>query len=459
MGSSGYRGYKAMRMSGIQQTTDIPYKYWSVAELMPKDEMKKLQLQRVKEQINYVWEKSPFYRTKYEESGLSPDKIRTLEDIKQIPHLVKEEIRLSQEKSPPYGMMCVPGRGPLTRIAMTSGTTGEPVLIPFTEEDYFGVFCEGAVRALWGAGVRNADIVHAAFGFMPFVGLAGVYDASEHMIGAMVVPGGAWDTDIRIKMLQKFKVTVLMSTPTYLFRIAEVAEKSGIDMSKIGLRVVMTTGEPGGSSVSNTGKMLEKIFGAKVYDMSGTQETNYITWACEHGTAHINEDLVYLEVLDPDTDEPVAPGNPGKLVVTDLVQKTHPVIRFETGDIVEGIDHSFECPCGRTLSRFKGFRGRVGDIIKVRGVCVSVTGIENVIRGFDECGNFEYIAVREDNMDKIKVRVEPKGNAPQSEWDSLAEKIRGVLRASFLINMDVQLLPSGSLPVFELKAKRFKDLR
>ena len=448
-----------MRMSGIEQTTSVPYKYWSVAELMPKDEMKKLQLLRLKEQIDYVWRKSPFFRAKWEKSGFTPNEFRTLEDIKHIPHLVKEEIRLSQEKTPPYGMMCIPERGPLTRIAMTSGTTGEPVLIPFTEEDYFGVFCEGAVRALWAAGVRNNDIVHAAFGFMPFLGLAGVYDASEHLIGAMVVPGGAWDTSIRVKMLQKFRVTVLMSTPTYLFRMVDVAEKSGVDMSKIGLKVVMTTGEPGGSSVSNTGKTLEKLFGTKVYDMSGTQETHYITWTCEYGTAHINEDLVYLEVLDPETDEPVAPGESGKLVVTDLLQKTHPVVRFETGDIVEGIDHSFKCPCGRTLSKFKGFRGRVGDIIKVRGVCVSVTGIENIIRGFEECSSFEYFAVKEGNADKIKVRVEPKSNVDPSEWDALAEKLHQALRSSFLINMDVQVLPPGTLPVFELKAKRFKDLR
>lgn len=448
-----------MRMSGIQQTTGVPYKFWSVAELMPRREMETLQFLRLKEQINYVWEKSPFYRAKYEKSGFTPDQFQTIEDVKLIPHLLKDEIRLSQETDPPYGAMCIPGRGPLTRIGTTSGTTGEPVLIPFTEEDYFGTFCEGAVRALWAAGVRNTDVVHSAFGFMPFLGLMGVYDASEHLIGSMVVPGGAWDTSIRLKMLQKFKVTVLMSTPTYLFRFADVAEKSGIDISKLGIKIVMTTGEPGGSSISNTGKRLEQIFGVKIYDMSGTQETHYITWTCEHGTSHINEDLVYLEVLDPDTGEPVPLGEPGHLVVTDLVQKTHPVIRFETGDVVEGIDRSFQCPCGRTLSRFKGFRGRTGDIIKIRGVCVSVTGIENVLRGIDECGNYEYIAIRKDNVDKIQVRVEPKSGVSPDKWDSLVGRICLALRSSFQINMEVEIVPPGTLPAFELKSKRFRDLR
>jgi len=448
-----------MRMSGIELTTSVPNKYWNAAELMPREEIEKLQFLRLKEQIHYVWEKSPYYRAKYEEAGFVPDMLQTVKDLKILPHLLKEEIRLSQEKDPPYGMMCIPNHKPFTRIAMTSGTTGVPVLIPFTEEDYFGVFCEGAARAMWGAGVRNTDVVHVAFGFTPFLGLGAAYDVCEHLIGAMVVPGGIWDSTIRLRMLPLFKVTVLIGTPTYLFRLADVAEKSGMDVSELGLRIVMTAGEPGGSSVENIGKRLEKLYGAKAYDYSGTQETHYLTWQCEYGTAHINEDLAYLEVLDPDTDEPVAPGESGKLIVTDLIQKTHPTIRFDTGDIVEGIDYGFKCPCGRTLAKFKGYRGRIGDIIKVRGVSVSVTGIENVIRSIEECANYEYFAIKENDRDEIKVRVEPKGNIASCDYESITEKIHDALRCSFMINMDVQMLSPGTLPVYELKAKRFKDLR
>ena len=179
-----------MLMTGVRQTTDINYKYWSPAEIMPHGEMKKLQLRRLQEQINYLWEKSSFYREKWEKSGFSPDKLKSLDDIRHIPFLVKEEIRISQEQDPPYGMMKIPGRGPFIRIGMTSGTTGEPVLIPFTEEDYFGVYCEGAVRSVWAAGIRKGDIVHVAFGFTPFLGLAASYDSFEHLVGALVIPGG-----------------------------------------------------------------------------------------------------------------------------------------------------------------------------------------------------------------------------------------------------------------------------
>ncbi|TEB04531.1 Phenylacetate-coenzyme A ligase [Pelotomaculum schinkii] len=450
-----------MLMTGVRQTTDINYKYWSPAEVMPHSELKKLQFERLLEQINYLWKKSPFYRSKWENSGFYPGKLKTLEDIRYIPLLVKEEIRVSQEKNPPYGMMQVPGSGPFIRVGMTSGTTGKPVLIPLTEEDYFGVFCEGHVRVVWAAGVRKGDIVHVAFGFTPFLGLAAAYDSCEHLIGSLVVPGGAWNSLMRLSMIEKLGVTVLMGTPSYILHLASVAQEHDIDPRSLGIRVICTAGEPGAMSAPNTGLRLEKAWGSKVYDYCGTQETNCIAWTCEEGAAHLNEDLLYYEVLDPETNEPVKPGQPGKLVVTDLVQKTHPCIRFETGDIVNGIETDTGCSCGRTLRKFKGFKGRVGDIIKIRGVCVSVTGIENVIRGIEECSNnYEYHALKDKNgMDKIKVRIEPQKSIDSSLWNDVRQKVAESLYIAFMINMDVEVLPPGTLPVFNLKAKRFRDLR
>lgn len=447
-------------MATFMHTSNIQCKYWSVAELLPKMELKNLQLCRLKEQINYLWEKSPFYHEKWEKAGFSPNKISTLEDIKHIPILHKEEIRLSQVTDPPYGMMKVPGRGPINRIAMTSGTTGEPVLIPFTKEDYFDVFCQGGVRGLWAAGVRKEDVVHVAYGFLPFIGLSGVYDACEHFIGSLVVPGGAWDSMLRLKMIEKFKVTVLMGTPTYLLHLASVAEQNGIESNKLGIRVVLTTGECGCASIPNTGLRLQEAWGCKVYDFSGTQESNYISWTCEEGLAHLNEDLIYFEVLDPETNEPVVPGESGKLVITDLTQKTHPVIRFETGDIVGGIDSNTRCECGRTLSVLKGYKGRVGDIIKVKGVCISVKGIENVLMGIDACSsNYEYMALNDGEKDKILIRLEPKSNIDPIHWDGIQRKVEETIRGAFQINMEVEVIPPGTLPVFDLKAKRFRDLR
>lgn len=450
-----------MFMRGLRQTTEVDYKYWSLAETMPPSEIKRLQYNRLLEQVNYLWAKSSFYHEKWQESGFYPERLKTLEDIRYIPRLTKEEIRESQEKNPPYGMMCVPGRGPIIRIGMTSGTTGKPVLIPFTEEDYFGTFCEGHVRSAWAAGVRKEDRVHVAYGFTPFMGLASSYDSCEHLIGSLVVPGGTWDSSLRLTMIEKLEITVLMGTPTYLLHLASVAEEHGVDPRKLGVRVICTAGEPGAMSAPNTGLRLEKAWGSKIYDYCGTQETNCIAWLCEEGTGHLNEDLLYFEVLDPETNEPVEPGAPGKLVITDLVQKTHPCIRFETGDMVRGIETDTACPCGRTLSKFKGFKGRVGDIIKVRGVCVSVAGIENVIRGIEDCSdNYEYHAFKGSNgMDRIKVRIEPQKNIEAELWDNIRKKVAEALHNAFMINMDVEVIPPGTLPIYKLKAKRFRDLR
>lgn len=449
-----------MRMVGIQQTTDVNYPYWSVAELMPRNEMEKLQFRRLAEQVNFLWEKSPFYKQKWQESGFSPDKLKTLQDIRLIPLLDKLEIRSSQEMNPPYGIMYIPNDDPIIRIAMTSGTTGEPVRIPFTEKDYFGVFCEGAMRVLLSAGVTKDDIVHVAFGFLPFIGLAGMHDACEHLLGCMVVPGGAWSSAIRLKMIKTLNVTVLMGTPTYLLHLAGVAEEIGVDTTKLGLRLIMSTGESGAASIPNTGVRLEKAYNCKVHDFAGTQETNFIFGTCKYDTPHLYEDLLYFEVLDPDTYEPVKPGEEGVLVVTDLVQKTHPMIRFKTGDLVSGIDYDHKCSCGRTSARFKGFKGRTGDIIKVKGVCISVSGIENVIRGIDNCSdNYEYMAVRDGEKDKITVRIEPVKELDPSKWEELRVNVAEILYGSFMINMDVEIVEPGTLPVFELKAKRFRDLR
>jgi phenylacetate-CoA ligase len=427
---------------------------------MPKREMKRLQLGRLREQIDYAWENSSFYRDRWSAAGFSPSEFNSFDDLRRIPFLEKDEIRKSQEQDPPYGMMRIPGRGPINRIAMTSGTTGKAVLIPFTEEDYFGVFCDGAARYLWAAGVNENDVVHVAFGFMPFAGLAGAYDTAEHLIGSLVLPGGAWDSDLRLKMIEKFHVTVLVGTPSYLLHMAALAVENGIDLKTIGLRAILTAGENGMMSVPSTGRRLEEAYGCKVFDYAGTQETNNFIWTCEEEVGHISEDLVYCEVLDPETLEPVLPGEPGTLCVTDLLQKTHPMIRFLTGDMVNGIDENYECPCGRTLSRFKGFQGRMGDIIKVKGVCVSVAGIENVIRGIDGCSdNYEYQAVKDGEKDKIIVQVEPAKGLRQARWPSLRTKVERTLREAFMINMEVDVLHPGTLPIYELKARRFRDLR
>jgi phenylacetate-CoA ligase len=345
---------------------------------------------------------------------------------------------------------------------MTSGTTGKPVLIPFDEKEYFGVWCETSARSLWASGVRKSDVVHVTFGFSQFLGLFGAYDACEHLIGCQVVPVGSLDSMQRLDMIRDMKVTVLLGTASYLLHLADVAREHGIDPKSLGIRIISTSGEPGMISAPNTAVRLREAYGSKIYERGGTQETNHMFGTCDYENAHLNDDLLYFEVLNPETNEPVADGQPGKLVISNLILKTHPVIRFETGDLVRGIERGVSCPCGRTLSHLKGFIGRTGDVIKIRGAAVSVTGVENVIRSIPECSNnYEYKAATNEKtgMDQIIVYVEPREDVEESAWENVHRKVKDALYVAFMVSMDVEVVPPRTLSVFDYKAKRFHDLR
>lgn len=450
-----------MRAYEVVSRTAGPY--WSPVEAISPAAMRELQTARLREQVAYVWAHNAWYRRKWEAAGVSPDDIQTLDDVRKLPYLTKDDMRQSQAENPPYGLMCCDGidARDIVRIAMTSGTTGDPVLIPFTASDYYGNWLEGIVRCLWANGVRPGEVAHPAYGFTPFIGLAGAYDAMEHLIGALVIPGGAWDTKTRLAMIPKLRITMLLGTPTYLLYLGRSAQEAGIDPRSMGIKKVFCTGEPGPMSVPSTRTRLQELWGCPAVDYSGTQETEYFAWECPHGTAHLNDDLVLFEVLDPDTQQPVAPGQPGQLVVTDLVQKTHPLLRFPTGDLVGGIEPS-QCACGRTLSSFKGFMGRTGDVVKVRGVTVSVAGVENIIRSFATASDqYEIVATTSDRtgMDEVMIQVEPAAGIDPSGRAQLKADIEDAMKTRMFISMHVDVVDPGTLPIYELKARRFRDLR
>lgn len=209
-----------------------------------------------------------------------------------------------------------------------------------------------------------------------------------------------------------------------------------------------------------TGDRLRALWQADIYEFCGTQETNYFAFSCPHGTFHWNEDLIYPEVLDPATKKPVALGEPGELVVTDLVQRTHPLIRFPTGDLVHGFDTE-PCSCGRTFARFKGFIGRIDDVVKIRGVSVAPSAIEHIVRSHPEASDDYEIELYEDanGLDAVRVRVEPRRELGVSEVDALGKDLAEQLRRSLFISVLVNVVGRGLLERFEFKAKRFRDNR
>ncbi|MFG1359158.1 phenylacetate--CoA ligase family protein [Xanthobacter pseudotagetidis] len=435
--------------------------YWSREETLGRDALRALQEERFRAAIAYGWAKSPWYRRLWGEAGLKPGDVRSLDDITRLPFITKALIRQSQIEAPPYGVMLAEGLGQadIVRIAMTSGTTGKPVLIPFTQRDY-SLWMEGVARSLWAAGVRRTDVVHAAFGFTPFVGLFGAHDVAERWIGATVIPGGAWDSAIRTDMIPALGVSVLMGTPTYLLRLGRLAREQGHDLSLWPVKKLFVTGEVGPASSPATGVRLAELWHAEVHEFCGTQETNYFAWDCGHGHFHWNEDLVFPEVLDPVTKAPVPEGEPGELVVTDLMQRTHPLIRFPTGDLVAGFE-AVQCTCGRTFRHFKGFIGRIDDVAKIRGVSVAQSGIEHVIRSHPDASDDYDVEFWSDadGLDQVRIRVEPRVPISETQSAVLARALEERLHRTLFVSMRVEIVPQGTLPQFELKAKRIRDNR
>lgn len=443
------------------RSTAFSERFWNEAEVLPRARLLALQEARFQDTLQYVWENSRFYREAWGAAGVSPAQIRGLRDIGKLPFATKSWIRQSQQEAPPYGLMLTDNltQDGIVRLAMTSGTTGKPVLLPFSEADY-ALWMEGVARGLWSGGVRRSDVVHAAFGFTPFVGLFGAHDVAERWIGALVIPGGAWDSSIRINMIPSLGITVLMGTPTYLLRLGRLAAEQGHDLSTWPVKKLFVTGEVGPASSPATGKRLREVWHAEVHEFCGTQETNYFAWDCSHGHFHWNEDLVYAEVLDPGTKQPVPEGQPGELVVTDLAQRTHPLIRFPTGDLVAGLE-TVNCGCGRTFRHFKGFLGRIDDVAKIRGVSVSQSGIEHAIRSHAAASDHYDVEFWSDGdgMDQVRIRVEPRSALDASTAATLSKELEQIIHQTLFVSMRVEVVQEGTLPRFELKAKRIRDNR
>ena len=448
-------------MKGALRNEAVGEQAWSPIETAPREVIDEVVERLFQDQMRFLWESSSALRNIWTEAGVRPEDIRGLADITKLPFVTKTMIRESQQAHPPYGLMKVDAltQAGIVRLAMTSGTTGKPVLIPFSKQDY-ELWMQGVVRSLWAGGVRRGDVVHAAFGFTPFVGLFGAHDACERLIQTTVVPGGSWDSNQRTQTLPALGVNVLMGTPTYLLRLGRMAVEQGHDLKSWGIKTLFVTGEVGPASSPATGERLRALWHCDVNEFSGAQEQNYFAWSCQHGGYHWNEDMVYAEVLDPVTKQPVPEGSPGELVVTDLRQRSHPLVRFPTGDLVGGFEIR-QCGCGRTLKHFKGFIGRIDDVAKIRGVSVAQSAIEHAIRSHAAASDHYDIEYLTDSygLDQVKVRVEPRVPQSGEERAKFTAELKDILKRQILLSIDVEVVDEGVLPRFELKAKRVRDNR
>ncbi len=436
-------------------------KYWNpILETLSRDKLRALQLRKFKRIFEWAYENSRFHRSLYDAAGIKPEDIRSFEDIHRVPKVEKSMMRDIQRKVPvPYGdALCVPLEE-VTEFRQTSGTTGQPVYQPDTWQDWeWWAECWSFI--LWAQGYRPSDRVFIPFGYNVFVAFwAGHYGAEK--LGCEVVPGGVLDTKARILKIQELQATAMMATPTYVLGMADTARnKMGIDPTTLSINKITCAGEPG-AGIPSTKKRIEEAWGAKVFDHAGATEIGAWSFECAdqpHGM-HVNEGLFLVEIEDLETGKIIEePGQRGKMIITALDRQAQPCVRFDSKDIIEW--DAAPCSCGRTFRLIKGgVVGRSDDITKVKGVLLAPSAIEEVVRSIDGLGDeFEVVVDKVGDVDRIALKVELMPSA-ESRKNDIEGQLVDQLRIKTNLRYNLSFHDYETLPRYEVKAKRFNDLR
>jgi phenylacetate-CoA ligase len=423
-------------------------------ETMAREKLLEHQLLLLRKQMAYVYERAPFYRRKFDEAGVRPEQIKTLEDVRKIPFTVKDELRQSQEKSPPYGdFHCIsPEEG--VRVFQTTGTTGIPVRSLLSKKDWLEVYYDQFMYFMYGYGITKVDTIFIPFNYGLYLAWWGIHSSFEQG-GVLVIPGGGQSSEDRIKNILEWRPTVVCGTPTYILFLGETAKKMGVDLSRTMVRIVITAGEPG-AQVPSTKKMIETTWGAKNYDDIGSTEISNFGFECvaQKGT-HVIESMFLAEVIDPKTGKNLNPGQEGELVLSNLCCESMPLIRWRMGDIVK-FDVK-QCDCGRTSLRLEGgIIGRADDMFQFGGVNVFPSAIENFVRETKEFSNeYQVIAPKMGSGKHLRIRIEPSSpSLSGEEMDRAVKAFKEIFKFRIGVTPDVEVMKIGELPRFEGKAKR-----
>jgi len=435
--------------------------YWNpILETLPREKLAELQLKKFKSIFNWAYEHSKFYHKLYSDAGIEPGDIRTFEDIRKIPKVEKSMMRAIQGKEPyPYGDMLAMPLERVTIYHQTSGTTGQPVYQADSWQDWEW-WAEAWACLLYAQGYRDYDRLFLPFGYNIFVAFWGAHYGAEKL-GCEVVPGGVLNTEARILKMQELRATAMAATPTYVLGMADTARrKLGVDPAKdLQIRRITVAGEAGGS-VPATKKRMEEAWGAKVFDHVGATEIGAWSFECRYQSGlHINEALFLVEIEDIDSGEIITePGRRGKMVITALNRMAQPCIRFDSKDVIEWSPD--KCECGRTFRLLKGgVVGRADDITKVKGVLLAPTSIEEVVRSIPELSDeYEVLVTKKGDLDDITLKVEP-APGQQNNVEKIRAKLIDQLRLKTNLGYNLEFHEYGTLPRYDVKAKRFKDLR
>jgi len=427
--------------------------YWEKSiETLPRQELEKLQLERIKSTLT-VASNAPYYKDQFQKHNISPDAIRCLDDFRKLPFTTKADMRANY----PFGLLA----GNLedaVRIHSSSGTTGNPTVIIHSQHD-LDSWANLVARCLYMVGLRKKDVFQNSSGYGMFTGGLGFQYGAERL-GALTVPAAAGNSKRQIKFITDFKTTALHAIPSYAIRLAEVFQEEGIDPTESSLKTLIIGAEP---HTDEQRRKIERMLGVKAYNCFGMTEMNGpgVAFEClEQNGMHIWEDCYLVEIIDPETLQPLPDGKIGELVLTTLDRNMMPLIRYRTRDLTRIIPG--ECPCGRTHRRIDRIKGRSDDMFIIKGVNIFPMQIEKILVQFSELGS-NYLITLETlhNQDEMIVEVELNELSTDNyiELENTRKEIVRRLKDEILVTPKVKLVKKGSLPQSEGKAVRVKDLR
>lgn len=416
------------------------------------EQIRRQQGQRLAAMLSEVGALNPFYRRRLAAAGLRAEALRHPEDLARLPFLTKRDLAEDQLAHPPYGTFLTYPPERYVRFHQTSGTTGRPLRWLDTEEDWaWWGRCWAAVYA--GAGATAADRIFFAFSFGPFIGFWSAMEGAR-VVGALAIPGGGMDSLTRLRAILDHGATVLCCTPTYAVHLAEVADREGLRIAEGPVRVTIHAGEPG-ASIPAIQRRIEAAWGARCCDHYGMTELGPAGIPCpvRRDGLHVNEAEFIAEVIHPETGQPLPAGERGELVMTNLGRWGSPVIRYRTGDLVE--PEAGACPCGGSFLFLRGgVVGRADDMVTVRGVNVFPSAIEAIVRELPEVVEFQVEVTKRGALEELGLRIEVQGDGA-----AIARKLTDLVRHRLGLRPLVDVAPTGTLPRFELKARRFRVLR
>ncbi|HJJ36657.1 MAG TPA: phenylacetate--CoA ligase [Methanocorpusculum sp.] len=423
-------------------------------ETMSKEETARLQYTELKTLLDRVYRNSAFYHAKMKEAGVTPDDIRSIEDIRKLPFMKKTDLRDNY----PDKLVCVP-HDDLVRYHVSSGTTGKPTVVAYTKND-IDMWAGAVARSLATCGLGRKDVIQVCYGYGLFTGGLGLHYGGEKL-GAIVVPASTGNTERQVELIQDLNTTAVACTPSYFIHLLDVAKRMGVDIRKdTKLRTAVLGAEPWTDDMRT---YIYKESGVNAFNIFGTSELSGPMFCdCpEHGGVHIHSDVAYTEIIDPETGEPLPAGEKGELTVTVLKKEAFPMIRYRIGDISKIMEG--DCPCGRTSPRIDRITGRIDDMLIIRGINVFPSAVEHaLLKNSFLTSHFIIEVSRRGRLDDMLIKVELKPEAMTDSINGLMQMqaiVERNIRDALNVSARIELCPPNSLPRFEGKAKRVIDTR